>query len=201
VAVRVASAAATAAASSPPVGPMVGASTAVRIIAAPAGRSAVRDDFSVAVVALGGSAGVGARTVWLGWEVSSSTVRTVVGAVTRGFVVAVSGWRRLVDSVVDPHEVGIFSELSDDLSSAYALSLACDRCDRHEALLRGSVYSALDRLDSFRKVRTGKLSRRRRRRSLRFRLRSHRASLTAGFSFGGASAESSSEEMSSRYLS
>jgi hypothetical protein len=55
VAVRVASAAATAAASSPPVGPMVGASTvtaaAVGVIAAPAGRSAVRDDFSVAVVA------------------------------------------------------------------------------------------------------------------------------------------------------
>jgi hypothetical protein len=58
----------------------------------------------------------------------------------------------LVDPVVDPHEVGIFSELGDDLSSAYALSLVCDRCDRHEALLRGSVYSALDRLESFRKV-------------------------------------------------
>jgi hypothetical protein len=58
----------------------------------------------------------------------------------------------LVDSVVDPHEVGFFSELSDDLSSTYALSLACDRCDRHEALLGGSVYSALDRLESFRKV-------------------------------------------------
>jgi hypothetical protein len=64
----------------------------------------------------------------------------------------VPGWRRLVDSVVDPHEVGVFSELGDDLSSAYALSLACARCDRHEALLRGSVYSALDCLESFRKV-------------------------------------------------
>jgi hypothetical protein len=69
----------------------------------------------------------------------------------------VSGWRRLIDSVVDPHEVGVFSELGDDLSSAYALSLACDRCDRHEALLRGSVYSALDRLESFRKVADGKV--------------------------------------------
>jgi hypothetical protein len=58
----------------------------------------------------------------------------------------------LVDSVVDPHEVGVFSELGDDLSSAYALSLACDRCDRQEALLRGGVYPALDRLESFRKV-------------------------------------------------
>jgi hypothetical protein len=64
----------------------------------------------------------------------------------------VPGGRRLVDPVVDPHEVSVFSELGDDLSSAYALSLACDRCDRHEALLRGSVYSALDRLESFRRV-------------------------------------------------
>jgi hypothetical protein len=63
----------------------------------------------------------------------------------------------LVDPVVDPHEVGIFSELGDDLSSAYALSLAYDRCDRHETLLGGSVYSALDRLESFRKVADGEI--------------------------------------------
>ncbi|MGF2867588.1 hypothetical protein, partial [Salmonella enterica] len=63
----------------------------------------------------------------------------------------------MVDSVVDPHEVGFFSELGDDLSSAYALSLSRDRCDRHEALLRGGVYSALDRLESFRKVADGKV--------------------------------------------
>jgi hypothetical protein len=63
----------------------------------------------------------------------------------------------LVDPVVDPHEVGIFSELGDDLSSAYALSLACDRCDRHEALLGGSVYSALDRLESFLKIADGEV--------------------------------------------
>jgi hypothetical protein len=68
-----------------------------------------------------------------------------------------SGWRRLVDSVVDPHEVGFFSELGDDLSSVYALSLACDRCDRHEALLWGSVYSPLDCLESFRKVADGEV--------------------------------------------
>jgi hypothetical protein len=61
----------------------------------------------------------------------------------------------LVDSVVDPHEVGVFSELGDELSSAYALSLACDCCDRHEALLRGGVYSALNCLESFRKVADG----------------------------------------------
>jgi hypothetical protein len=63
----------------------------------------------------------------------------------------------LVDSVVDPHEVGVFNKLGDDFPSAYALSLACDRCDRHEALLRGSVYSALDRLESFRKVADGEV--------------------------------------------
>jgi hypothetical protein len=138
---------------------VVGASAAaaVGVVAAATGRSTVGDDLTVAVVALWRSAGVGATTVGLGWEVSSSTVRTIVGAATCGFVVTGSGWRRLVDSVVDPHEVGVFSELGDDLSSAYALSLACDRCDRHEALLRGSVYSALDRLKSFRKVADGEV--------------------------------------------
>jgi hypothetical protein len=63
----------------------------------------------------------------------------------------------LVDSVVDPHEVSFFRELGDDLTSVYALSLACDRCDRHEAFLRGGVYSALDRLESFRKVADGEV--------------------------------------------
>jgi hypothetical protein len=58
-------------------------------------------------------------------------------------------------TVVDPHEVSVFSELGDDFSSAYSLSLACDGCDRHEALLGGSVYSAFDRLESFRKVADG----------------------------------------------
>jgi hypothetical protein len=65
--------------------------------------------------------------------------------------------RRLVDPVVDPHEVGIFGELGDDLSSAYALSLTCDRYDRHEALLRGSVYSALDHLESFHEIADGEV--------------------------------------------
>jgi hypothetical protein len=81
----------------------------------------------------------------------------MVGAATCSFVVAVPGGRRLVDPVVDPHEVGIFGELGDDLSSAYALSLACDRCDRHEALLRGSVYSTFDRLESFREIADGEV--------------------------------------------
>jgi hypothetical protein len=131
--------------------------TIVGVAAAAAGRSAVGDDLVVAVVTLWRSAGFGAMTVRLGWELSSSTVGIVVGTATCGFVVAVPGWRRLVDSVVDPHEVGVFSELGDDLSSAYALSLACDRCDRHEALLRGGVYSALHRLESFRQIADGEV--------------------------------------------
>jgi hypothetical protein len=81
----------------------------------------------------------------------------VVGAATCSFVVAVLDGRRLVDPVVDPHEVSVFNELGDDFSSAYSLSLACDRCDRQEALLKGSVFSALDRLESFRKVADGEV--------------------------------------------
>jgi hypothetical protein len=77
--------------------------------------------------------------------------------VTCSFVVAVPGGRRLVDPVVDPHEVGIFGELGDDLPGANSLGLACNRCDRHEALLRGSVYSALDCFESFREVADGEV--------------------------------------------
>jgi hypothetical protein len=84
-------------------------------------------------------------------------VAAEVGATTCSFVVAVPGGRRLVDSVVDPHEVSVFSEHGDDSSGAYSLSLACDRCDRHEALLRGSVNSALDRLERFCKVADGEV--------------------------------------------
>jgi hypothetical protein len=96
VAVHVASAAATAAAAGPPVGSMVGASSiaaaAVGVVATAAGRSAVGDDLTVAVVTLWRSAGIGATAVWLGWELSSSTVGTVVGAAACGFVVAGPGW-------------------------------------------------------------------------------------------------------------
>jgi hypothetical protein len=137
------------------IGASVVAATAVRIVAAAAGWSTVRDDLAIVVATLWTSASVGASTVGLGWELSSSTVGTVVGAATCSLVVAVPGGRRLVDPVVDPHEVGIFSELGDDLPGANSLGLACDRCDRHEALLRGSVYSALDRIKSFRKVADG----------------------------------------------
>jgi hypothetical protein len=96
-------------------------------------------------------------TVGLSWELGSSTVGSRVGSATCSFVVEVPGGRRLVDPVVDPHEVGVFSELGDDFSGANSLSLACDRCDRHGALLRGSAYSALDRLERFCKVADGEV--------------------------------------------
>jgi hypothetical protein len=140
---------------------MVGASAvaaaAVGVVVAAAGRSAVGDDLAVAVITLWTSAGVGAGAVGFSWEVSSSTIGTVASAATRSLIVALLGGGRLVDPAVDSHEVGIFSKLGDDLPSVDALSLTCDRCDRHEALLRGSVYPALDRLESFRKVADGEV--------------------------------------------
>jgi hypothetical protein len=67
----------------------------------------------------------------------------------------VPGGRRFVDPVVDSHEVSVFCELDDDFSSAYPLSLACDRYDRHEALLGGGVYPAVDLFEGLRKVADG----------------------------------------------
>jgi hypothetical protein len=116
MAVRVATAAATAAAAGPPVGSMVGASAvaaaAVRVTAAAAGRSAVRDDVAVAVAILWRSVGVRASAVGLSGKLRSSTVGTVVGAATCSFVVAVPRGRRLVDLVVDPHEVSVLMSLA-----------------------------------------------------------------------------------------
>jgi hypothetical protein len=63
----------------------------------------------------------------------------------------------LGDPIVDSHEVSVFYELGDDFSSTYPLSLACDRCDRHEALLWGGVYPALDGFESFREVADGEI--------------------------------------------
>jgi hypothetical protein len=91
---------------------MVGASAVaaavVRIVAAATGWGTVGDNVAVAVAALGTSAGIGASAVRFSWEFSSSTVGAVAGAATCSLVVAVPGGRRLVDPVVDSHEVGIF---------------------------------------------------------------------------------------------
>jgi hypothetical protein len=58
--------------------------------------------------------------------------------------------------VVNSHEVGILCELGDDFSCAHPLSLTCYRSDRHEALLWGSVYPALDLVEGFCEVPNGK---------------------------------------------
>jgi hypothetical protein len=156
VAVRVASAAAVASATSPPVGPLVGASA----VAASAARVAVRDDLTVAassrsaVSTLRGSTGRCTGTVGIGRQLSSSTVTTEVCAATCGFV---PGEGRLSDPAVDSHEVSVFCKLGNDFSSAHPLSLACDRCDRHEALLRGGVYPSLDLVESFCEVADGEV--------------------------------------------
>jgi hypothetical protein len=62
----------------------------------------------------------------------------------------------LSDPVVDSHEVGVLRELGDDFSCAHPLSLTCYRSDRHEALLWGSVYPALDLVEGFCEVSDGK---------------------------------------------
>jgi hypothetical protein len=149
MAIRVASAAAIAPATGPSVGPMVGASA----VAASAARVAMRDDLTIAtsscsaVTTLRGSAGRCTSTVGIGWQLGSSTVTTEVRAATCNFVVPGGG--RLSDPVVNSHEVSVFCKLGNDFSCTHPLSLACDRCDRHEALLRGSVYPTLDLVESF----------------------------------------------------
>jgi hypothetical protein len=91
----------------------------------------------------------------MGLQLSSSTVTTEVRAATCSFFV--SGGRWLSDPVVNSHEVSVFCKLGDDFSTAHPLSLAGDRCDRHEALLRGSVYPALDLVESFYEVADGEV--------------------------------------------
>jgi hypothetical protein len=77
---------------------------------------------------------------------SVDTVASVVclaaisGFVVPGFMISDRGY--LGDPVVHPHEVGVFSELGDDLARANALGLSCYRGDRHEALLRSGVHPA-----------------------------------------------------------
>jgi hypothetical protein len=61
----------------------------------------------------------------------------------------------LGDPVVNPHEVGIFSELEDDFAHANPLSLPCYCGDRHEALLGSGVHSIGDLIQSLVEVPDG----------------------------------------------
>jgi hypothetical protein len=157
VAVRVDSAATIASATCPPVGPMVG----VTVVAASAARVVMRDDLMIAVCScsavatLRGSAGCCTSTVGLGRQLGSSTVAAEVCAATCGFVVPGGG--RLSDPIVNSHEVSVFCELGDDFSGAHPLGLTCNRCDRHEALLWGGVYSTLDLVESLCEVADGEV--------------------------------------------
>jgi hypothetical protein len=54
----------------------------------------------------------------------------------------------LGDPIVNPHEVGIFSKLGDDLAHADPLGLLFYRGDRHEALLRSGVYPVGNLIES-----------------------------------------------------
>jgi hypothetical protein len=63
-------------------------------------------------------------------------------------VFASFGGRRLSDSVVNSHEVGVFRELDDDFTRTYPLSLTCYRRDRHEAFFGGSVHAVSDLIES-----------------------------------------------------
>jgi hypothetical protein len=138
---------------------MVGASA----VATSAARVAMMDDLTIAasgcsaVATLRGSAGRCTSTVGIGRQLGSSAVTTEVRTVTCGFIVAVPGRGRLSDPVVNSHEVSVFCKLGDDFSCAHLLSLACDRCDRHEALLQGSVYPTLDLVESLCKVVDGEV--------------------------------------------
>jgi hypothetical protein len=67
-----------------------------------------------------------------------------------GFMSSDGGY--LGDPVVNPHEVGVFSELGDNFARTDPLSLTCYHCDRHEALLRSSVYPVGDLIQSLDEV-------------------------------------------------
>jgi hypothetical protein len=121
--------------------------------------------------------------------------------VTCGFVVAVPDGGRLSDPVVDTREVSILRELGDDLSCAHPLSLTCYRSDRHEALLWGSLYLALDLVECFCEVADGEGLAETSAPFVPPSLRSHRVSLLVLVSSAGALANNSSTEMSSRYWS
>jgi hypothetical protein len=61
----------------------------------------------------------------------------------------------LGDPIVNPHEVGVFSELGDDFSCVNPQSLMCYRGERHEALLGSGVHLVGDLIQSLGEVPDG----------------------------------------------
>jgi hypothetical protein len=99
--------------------------------------------------------------------------------------------------VVNPHEVGVFSELGDDFTRADPLILMCYRGDRHKALLESGVHPVGDLIQGLVEVPDGEVSRRRLWCSFLFRLQSHWAFLSSVVSSTCSLADNSSSEMSS----
>jgi hypothetical protein len=79
------------------------------------------------------SAGAVASTV--GWTAAGSFM-------VPGFMSSDGGY--LGDPIVNPHEVGVFSELGNDFARADPLSLTCYRGDIHKALLGSGVHPVGD---------------------------------------------------------
>jgi hypothetical protein len=144
--------------------------------------------------------------VQLGLAGSSARVRLrpmsalrLVASLSRFLTFLTGG--RLSDPVVDSHEVGVLRELGDDLSRTHPLSLTC----YHMIDMRHCSGVVCTRLSTWSsasaRLRMGRDSRRRRRRSFCFLLRSRRASLLASVLSAGALADNLSAKMSSRYWS
>jgi hypothetical protein len=75
--------------------------------------------------------------------VASTVCWTAAGSfMVPGFMSSDGGY--LGDPIVNPHEVGIFSELGNDFTCADPLSLTCYHGDIHKALLRGGVHPVGD---------------------------------------------------------
>jgi hypothetical protein len=71
-------------------------------------------------------------------------------AATSGFVVSNKS-----DYAVDPHEVGVLSNLGDDFTSVVPLGLPCYCGDGHEALHRVGVHPVGDMIQSLIEVMDG----------------------------------------------
>jgi hypothetical protein len=74
---------------------------------------------------------------------TGAVASTVFWTVTGSFMVPwfmSSDGGYLGEPVVNPHEVGIFSELGDDFARADPLSVTCYPGDRHKALLGSGVH-------------------------------------------------------------
>jgi hypothetical protein len=113
-------------------------------------------------------------------------------------VFASSGGRRLSDSVVNSHEVGVFRELGDDFTRTNPLSLTCYRRDIYEALFGGSVHPVGDLIESFCEIPYKEGFLKTSAPFVALPLRSRRVFLSSLVSSAGALADSSSADMSSK---